>query len=142
MLDIAQNNLNIFEEMQKSSDKIEVKQIVDEMISKVDNLLVMEKIQNSKNAEYNIVKTIEEHKNNIMNSINSNKKDISVLKDQVNTIQNSLDASGQNMSGMEQLMKKMKEEAKELEMKESVNKIMDLMISNVENALTKEIMKK
>ena len=145
MLDIAQNNLNMFEEMQKSSDKIEVKQIVDEMIAKVDNLLVMETIQNSKNAEYNIMKTIEEHKNKIMNSINeinNNKQDISVLKDQVNTIQNSLDVSGQNMSGMEQQMKKMKEEAKELEMKESVNKIMDLMINNVENTLTKERMDK
>ena len=145
MLDIAQNNLNMFEEMQKSSDKIEVKQIVDEMISKVDNLLVMETIQNSKNAEYNLMRTIEEHKNNIMNSINeinNNKQDISVLKDQVSTIQSSLDASGQNMSGMEQQMKKMRDEAKELEMKESVNKVMDLMITNIENALTKERMDK
>ena len=145
MLDIAQNNLNMFEEMQKSSDKIEVKQIVDEMIAKVDNLLVMETIQNSKNAEYNLMRTIEEHKNNIMNSINeinNNKQDISVLKDQVSTIQSTLDASGQNMSGMEQQMKKMRDEAKELEMKESVNKVMDLMITNVETALTKERMDK
>ena len=145
MLEIAQNNLNMFEEMQKSSDNIEVKQMVDEMISKVDNILVMESIQNSKNAEYNIMQKIEEHKNNIMNSINeinNNKQDISVLKDQVSTIQSSLDASGQNMSGMADQMKKMREEAKELEMKESVNKIMDSIITNIETILTKEKMDK
>ena len=145
MLEIAQNNLNMFEEIQKSSDNIEVKQMVDEMIAKVDNIIVMESIQKSKNAEYNIMQTIEENKNNILNSIkeiNNNKQDISVLKDQVSTIQTSLDTSGQNMSGMADQMKKMREEAKELEMKESVNKIMDSMITNIETILTKEKMDK
>ena len=145
MLEIAQNNLNMFEEMQKGTDNIEVKQMVDEMISKVDNILVMEHIQNSKDKEYEIQRTIEEHKNNIMNSINeinNNKQDISYLKDKVTTIQTTLDSSGQNMLGMADEMKKMQEEAKELEMKESVNKVMDSMITNVEAILTKEKMDK
>ena len=145
MLEIAQNNLNMFEEMQKGTDNIEVKQMVDEMIAKVDNILVMEHIQNSKNKEYDIQRTIEEHKNNIMNSINeinNNKQDISFLKDKVTTIQTTLDASGQNMSGMADEMKRMQEEAKELEMKESVNKVVDSMITNVETILTKEKMDK
>ena len=145
MLEIAQNNLNMFEEMQKGTDNIEVKQMVDEMIAKVDNILVMETIQNSKNTEYNIMRTIEEHKNNIMNSlneINNNKIDISVLKNKVTTIETTLDASGQNMSGMSDEMKRMQAEAKELEMKESVNKVMDSIITNIETILTKEKMDK
>ena len=145
MLEIAQNNLNMFEEMQKGTDNIEVKQMVDEMIAKVDNILVMEHIQNSKNKEYDIERTIEEHRNNIMNSINeinNNKQDISFLKGKVTTIESTLDASGQNMSGMADEMKRMQEEAKELEMKESVNKVMDSMITNVETILTKEKMDK
>ena len=145
MIKMGDKNIMMFEEFQKNSDNIEVKQIVNEMVTKVDNLLVMESIQNSKNAEFNIMKTIEEHKNNIMdsiNEINNNKEDISQLKDKVNTIQSSLDKSGLNMSGMADQMKKMREEAHEIEMKESVNKIMDLMITNVENTLTKERMDK
>ena len=46
------------------------------------------------------------------------------------------------MSGMKDQMEKMREEAKELEMKESVDKIMDLMITNVEMILNKEKMDK
>ena len=145
MLEIAQKNYYMFEEIQKNADKIEVKQIVDEMIANVDNLSIIENIQKSKNDESKLQKEIEENHNKIMNSINeinANKQDISVLKDQVSTIQTSLDASGQNMSGMEEQMIRMRQEAKELEMKESVNKIMDLMITNIENELTKEKMDK
>ena len=134
-----------FEKFKINSDNIEVKQMVNEMVTKVDNLLLMESMQNSKNVEYNIMKTIEEHNSNIMNSLNeikNNKEDISVLKDKVTTIQNSLDASGQNMSGMAEQMKKMREEAHELEMKESVGKVMDLIVTNIENTLTKERMDK
>ena len=49
---------------------LEVDQMVNEMVAKVDNLLVTESLQKSKNIEYEIMRTIEEHKNNIMNSIN------------------------------------------------------------------------
>lgn len=142
LIEIGDHNIMMYEELQKSTDNIEVKQIVNEMVTKVDNLLVMESIQNSKNAEYNIMKTIEEHKNDIMNNINNiqnNKEDISVLKDKVSTIQNDLKKSGQNTADK---IKEMEKNAKELEMKDSVNKVMDLMITNIENILTKEKMDK
>ena len=145
IIKMADENKLEFEKFKMNSDNIEVKQIVNEMVTKVDNLLVMESIQNSKNAEYNIMKKIEDHNNNILNSIaqiKNNKEDISVLKDKVSTIQSSLDASGQNMSGMADQMKKMREEAHELEMKESVGKVMDLILTNIENTLTKEKMDK
>ena len=63
-----------------------------------------------------------------------------LLKGEVKIIQNALDKSGANMSGMEDQMKRMKEEAKDLEIKESVNKVMESMISYVESSITKEKM--
>ena len=145
MFEIQEQNNNKFEEMKNGSDAIEVKQIVNEIVTNVDNIIVNKSIEESKNKENDIMKIIEENKKNIMNSINdisNNKQEILGLKDQVNNIQNSLYASGQNMSGMEDQMKKMREEAKELEMKESVNKVIDLMITNIDNILTKEKMDK
>ena len=140
---MGEKNLAMFEDMQKAADAIDIKQIVNEMVAKVDNILVLESIQKSKNTEHSIMLTIEEHKNNILNSINEinvNKEDICVLKDQVTAINHSLDQSGQNMSNMADYMKRMREESKELEMKESVKKVVDSMITNVEAILTKERM--
>ena len=145
LISMGDNNVMMFEEFQKSTDNIEVKQIVNEMVTKVDNLLVMESLQNSKNAEYNIMRTMEEHKNNIMNSINeinNNKEDISLLKDKVSTIQDTLNESGKKISGMKDQMQNMQKEAHELEMKESIKKVMNSMITNIENSLTKEKMDK
>ena len=116
MFEIAEKNLNMFEELQKGSDAIEVNQMVNEMVAKVDNLLVTESLQKSKNIEYEIMKTIEEHKNNIISSFNeisNNKDNISLLQNKVSNIQHSLDISEKNMSEMGEQMKKMREETKE-----------------------------
>ena len=145
LLEMGVNNLNMFEENKKALDSIEVAQIIKEMITRIDNQLVIESIQNSKQTENDIMRTIQEHKNEIMNSINeinTNKEDITNLKDKVLIIESSLDTSGQKMVEMKEKMQKMKKESEELEMKESVNKIMDLMITNIENILTKERMDK
>ena len=145
MFEIEKQNNNKFDEIKNSSEAIEVKQIVNEIVAKVDNIIVNDSFEERKKKEDDIMKTIEENKKNIMNSINdisNNKQEIFVLKDQVNNIQNSLNASGQNMSGMEDQMRKMREEAKELEMKESVNKVIDLMLTNIDNIITKEKMDK
>ena len=145
MVEIAEKNLSMYDEMQKSSDAIEVKQIVNEMVAKVDSSYISVLIQQSKDEESNINEKIKENNEKIMNSINeiqNNKQNISMLDDKVKKIQSSLDASGQNMSGMEEQMQKMREEAKELEMKESVNKVMDSIITYVENSITKEKMDK
>ena len=145
LLEMGINNLNMFEENKKTLDSIEVAQIVKEMITRIDNQLVIESIQSSKQTENDIMRTIQEHKNEIMNSINeinTNKEEITNLKDKVNIIEGSLDTSGQKMLEMKERMQKMKKESEELEMKESVNKIMDLMITNIDNILTKERMDK
>ena len=53
-----------------------------------------------------------------------------------------MEESGPNMSEMEHRMNIMKAESNELEIKESVAKVMETMLINVENAITKEKMDK
>ena len=145
MSEMGEKNLEMIEMCQQESAQIEIKQIVNEMVTYVDNMLTIGYIQESKNKENELRIEIEENKNNIMRQIqeiNMNKDNISLLKGEVKIIQNALDKSGANMSGMEDQMKRMKEEAKDLEMKESVNKVMDLMITNIESIITKEKMDK
>ena len=147
LIGMAESNLKMFEDNQKNFDSIistiEVNQIVKEMITRVDNEI---SINASQQKENEIINTIQENKNEIMNSINeiniTHKEEITTLKDKVNIIESSLGNSGQNMENLKKNMEKMKKESEELEMKESVNKIMDLMISNIENTLTKERMDK
>ena len=145
MSEMGEKNLEMIEMCQQESAQIEIKQIVNEMVTYVDNKLTLDYIQDSKNKENELKIEIEENKNNIMRQlqeINMNKDNISLLKGEVKIIQNALDKSGANMSGMEDQMKRMKEEAKDLEMKETVNKVMELMITNIESIITKEKMDK
>ena len=145
MIAMGEKNLEMIEMCQQESAQIEIKQIVNEMVTYVDNMLTIGYIQESKNKENELRIEIEENKNNIMHQlqeINMNKDDISHLKGEVKIIQNTLVKSGANMSGMEDQMKRMEEEAKELEIRESVNKVMDLMITNIESIITKEKMDK
>ena len=58
LIKMGDNNVMMFEEFQKSTDNLEVKQIVNELVTKVDNLLVMESLQKSKDTEYNIMRKI------------------------------------------------------------------------------------
>ena len=145
MIAMGEKNLEMIEMCKQESAHIEIKQIVNEMVTYVDNKITLDYIQQSKNKENELRIEIEENKNNIMHQlqeINMNKDDISHLKGEVKIIQNTLVKSGANMSGMEDQMKRMEEEAKELEIRESVNKVMDLMITNIESIITKERMDK
>ena len=141
--EMAKQNSDEIEKCRQVSAQIEIKQIVDEMVAKVDTIITNQKIQESKNKEYDLKREIEENRSNIMNQlqeININKDNISLLKGQVNLLQNTLSSSGADMSGMKEHMKRMEEEAKDLEIKESVNKVMEMMITNIESIITKEKM--
>jgi len=145
MIAMGEKNLEMIEMCKQESARIEIKQIVSEMVTYADNKITLDYIQQSKDKENVLLMEIEDNKNNIMRhlqEINMNKDDISHLKGEVKIIQNTLVKSGANMSGMEDQMKRMEEEAKELEIRESVNKVMDLMITNVESIITKEKMDK
>jgi hypothetical protein len=133
MLEIAEKNLQMYENLQRSQGDMEVNQVVHEMVSKVDNQLLMESLQKSKNAEYDMLRQLQEHKNNIINSIdeiNNNKGEINSLNGYVNKVEN-------NLGGQ---INQLRDESKEMEMKEGVNKVMDLMLNNIENIMAKERM--
>ena len=141
MAEMAQRNYENIEMCQQESAQIEIKQIVNEMVAKVDSII---SIQKNEERQNNLMNIIEDNRNNIIDQLQKintdNRNDIYELQGKVNNLQIALDSSGANMSGMEDQMKRMREEAKELEMKESVNKVMDAMITNIESIITKEKM--
>lgn len=128
---VAEKNLSMIEELQKGSDKIEVKQILNEMLFRTESAFIEDQIQKSKNVEF-------EHTNNIKSaimSINSNRGEINSLKSQLSTLGSSLDDSGANLSGLLAQLQLMQEN----EMRDGVLKVMDNMLNNIELITNKEM---
>ena len=92
---------------------MEVNRIMQEMLTNVDNLMMTESLQQSKETEQKIFDVLDEHKNKITNSeeeINNNKNNISGIDTRVTTLENKMDLSGKNMSEMDQRVQRMKSE--------------------------------
>ena len=145
MVEMADKNMEMFDEAQRARDVIEINQIVNEMVTKVDNAMVLNDIQKSKDAELKIKQQLIEHNANIRNSIeeiNSNKEHIDELKNNLTNLEKKVSGNDQYILDVEQKMLRIKAESEELERKESVAKVMESMINNVENAITKEKMDK
>jgi len=88
---------------------------------------------------------LQEHNANIKNSIdkiNDNKQHIDELKNNLNSLEKKVSGNDQYILDVEQKMMRIKAEADEMERKESVAKVMETMLINVENAITKEKMDK
>ena len=136
-------NNNNFKRIDKRNDENEVKQIMFEMMNNIENISIIDSLQKSKNKENDLNKIIENHQENI-NKLNketsTNKKDTDVIKEKINDISKMLNSSGSDISKALDDIKKIQKEAKELEMKESVSKIMDIMLNNIETELTNEKM--
>ena len=77
-----------------------------------------------------------------MQKINENKNDIDDLNQNLTNLEKKLDENGINISKLNQKVNLNKAESNELEMKESVAKVMESMIHYVENTITKEKMDK
>ena len=145
LIEMGDRNLEMFDKVDREREVIEVHQIMNEMITRVDNAMMIDSLQESKNTEFKIMETLQEHKINITDSIkeiNVNKKDISALNNKVNNLEGRMNESNQNMKNMDQRMNVMKEESNELDIKEGVAKVMENMLNFVENAITKEKMDK
>lgn len=128
---VAEKNLSMIEELQKGSDKIEVKQILNEMLFRTESSFIIDQIQKSKEIEF-------EHTNNIKSaimSINSNRGEINSLKSQLSILGSSLDDSGANLSGLLTQLQLMQEN----EMKDGVLKVMDNMLNNIESITNREM---
>ena len=145
LIELGDRNLEMFEQEKRAKEVIEVNQIMNEMITKVDNLMVVDDIQRSKNTEHKIMEQLQDHNYNIkasINRINSNKEEIDNLNKNLSSLGQKVDKNGQYMSNVENNMFKIKAESDALEIKESVAKVMETMLINVENAITKEKMDK
>ena len=145
MIEMADKNLEMFDQAKRSREAIEISQIMNEMITKVDNLLMVDNIQKSKDTEYKIMEQLKEHNFNIKKSteeIINNKKDIKDLNNNLTNLGYRVDRNGQNISRIEQRMNMNKAESDELERKESVAKVMESMLNYVESTITKEKMDK
>ena len=145
MIEMGDKTLAMFDKVVREKETMEVTQIMNEMVTKVDNLMMLDSIRQSKQTEFMITENLEEHKRNItdsINEINNNKMSIVNINNKIKNIEKKMEESGQNMSEMEQRMNLMKAESNELEIKEGVAKVMETMLINVENAITKEKMDK
>ena len=145
MIEMGDKTLAMFDKVDREKETMEVTQIMKEMVTKVDNLMMLDSIRQSKQTEFMITENLEEHKRNItdsINEINNNKMSIVNINNKIKNIEKKMEESGQNMSEMEQRMNLMKAESNELEIKEGVAKVMETMLINVENAITKEKMDK
>ena len=144
-IEFADKTLKMFDNVEMDKQAMEVHQIMNEIIAKVDNEMMVDSLQKSKNTEFKIMEKLDEHTTNIkdcMDKINTNGINISGLDTRVNSLEVKLDESQQRMSGMNQEMYKMKAESDELEIKESVAKVMESMLNYVESSITKDKMDK
>ena len=144
-IEFADKTLKMFDNVEMDKQAMEVHQIMNEIIAKVDNEMMVDSLQKSKNTEFKIMEKLDEHTTNIkdcMDKINTNGINISGLDTRVNSLEIKLDESQQRMSGMNQEMYKMKAESDELEIKESVAKVMESMLNYVESSITKDKMDK
>ena len=145
IIEMGDKTLEMFDKVDREKEVMEVNQIMNELVIKVDNYMMLDSIRQSKQTEYKITENLEEHKKNIfdsINEINNNKMNILNINQKIKNIEKKMEESGQNMSEMELKMNQMKVESNELEIKESVAKVMETMLINVENAITKEKMDK
>ena len=145
MIDMSEMNIKMFKDAEDARGVIEINQIMNEMITKVDNIMTLDNIQKSKDTEYKIMQQLKEHNTNIINSlqkINKNKNDIDDLNQNLTNLEKKLDENGINISKLNQKVNLNKAESNELEMKEGVAKVMESMIHYVENTITKEKMDK
>ena len=132
-----------FKIIDKRNDENEVKQILTEIMNNIENQTLMDSLQKSKNKEFDLNKIIEKHQENIdklNNETSLNKKAADSLNEKINNMSQVLNSSGSNISKAMEDIIKIQNEAKELEIRESVSKLMDTMLTNIENEITNEKM--
>jgi hypothetical protein len=137
-----EKNLNMFEDFEKSNQNIEVAQIMNEIVNKVEQNYLLEQMQNSKNVE-------NEHTTKIMTiftKIDNNRDDFDKLrKEHDNKLQEldkqytqlftNFETNGSNMSKEMENIQKLQ---KEREMKDGVEQTIEKMVSNVEIIFERE----
>ena len=120
---IIENNTKRFSKLDKESSEIQTKQIINEMIFKLE--------------ENDILKQISKLKGDTIflgNNLKDNTKSINNIDTQISSIIKTLSESGGEMGNMKDIIK-------EREEKEQIQKIMNDIISNIENELLEDKLK-
>ena len=132
-----------FEAINYRTSENEIKQIMSQMIFNVENELLTESLQQSKNTENILNNFVEINKKDIENlkqDTSSNIQNTNVLTKKVEEVSAILDASGSNITKIMSDITRIRNDARENEMTETVAKLMDIMLTNIEYKITSEKM--
>ena len=112
-------------------------------MNNIENINLINSLQNSKSSEYTINKLIQEQQTEI-NKLNTNTQLNQQKNNELNIKLNNLEKNiNKTNSNIEQNLNQILEyqnNAKEIEITDAVNNIMNKMISNIETELTKQKM--
>ena len=132
-----------FEAINYRTSENEIKQIMSQMIFNVENELLTESLQQSKNTENILNNFVEINKKDIENlkqDTSSNIQNTNILTKKVEEVSAILDASGSNITKIMSDITRIRNDARENEMTETVAKLMDIMLTNIEYKITSEKM--
>ena len=129
--------------IEKINMENDVKQVLEEMITNVETMNLIESMQNSKTSEFEINQIIQRQQNeiNVLNKENRETKGKNIELDiKLNELEKKHENSYNNLT--QDINKVIQEQkiAKEIELSETVKNCLDKMVTNVENEITKEKM--
>ena len=140
------NNKKAFNEIndiKRINEENDVKQIMEEMLNNIENINLIDSLQNSKTSELEIKQIVQRHQSEI-NAINKENRESRIKSNELNTKLTELEKKhDDSYNAINQDLKnviKIQNESKEIEITEAVNDMMNKMITNVENEITKEKM--
>ena len=136
-------NKKKIQNLENRNEENDVKQVMEEIMNNIENINLINSLQNSKSSEYTINKLIQEQQTEI-NKLNTNTQLNQQKNNELNIKLNNLEKNiNKTNSNIEQNLNQILEyqnNAKEIEITDAVNNIMNKMISNIETELTKEKM--
>ena len=132
-----------FENLNNRTSENEIKQIMSELIFNVENELLNQSLQQSKNSEMILNNIVEDHKKDIENlkqDTSLNIQNTNKLTEKVDQVSIILEASGSNITKIMSDITRIRNDVRENEMTETVAKLMDIMLTNIEYTITSEKM--
>ena len=137
-----EKNLNMFEDFEKTNQNIEVAQIMNEMVTKVEENYLLEQMQKRKNVEnehttkiMTIFTKIDENKDNIDKLKTDHENKLQELNNQYTQLFTNFETNENNMN---KNFKNIQKQQNERDIKNLVEQTMEKMVSNVEIIIERE----
>ena len=137
-----EKNLNMFEDFEKTNQNIEVAQIMNEMVTKVEENYLLEQMQKRKNVEnehttkiMTIFTKIDENKDNIDKLKTDHENKLQELNNQYTQLFTNFETNENNMN---KNFKNIQKQQNERDIKNLVEQTMEKMVSNVEMIIERE----